>query len=175
MKYMWDTHLSFLDTIAENKSSLCDIQESVKYFSESPQFMESLMSSPQPMVEIPEKVISDSLKKLANEEELKRKKMLKKKRLIDDLDQFEILDETYNSDTSHHVLDSVDYLFLSYAQTFKKFSLKRQAILKVDMASLFSEAELCEISMNEANSKKSNKLDSDKVVISDDFEVVGDD
>lgn len=45
--------------------------------------------------------------------------------------------------------DDVDYLFLSYAQTFKKLSQQKQAMLKVDLAKLFSEAELSEISSTE--------------------------
>ncbi|XP_073962841.1 uncharacterized protein [Choristoneura fumiferana] len=41
--------------------------------------------------------------------------------------------------------DGIDYLFLSYAQTFKKLTTHKQAMLKVDLARLFSEAELNEL------------------------------
>jgi hypothetical protein len=40
--------------------------------------------------------------------------------------------------------DAVDHLFLSYAQTFKTFSLRNQTRLKIYLANLFAEAELCE-------------------------------
>jgi hypothetical protein len=40
--------------------------------------------------------------------------------------------------------DVVDHLFLSYAQTFKTFSLRNQTTLKISLANLFAEAELRE-------------------------------
>lgn len=39
----------------------------------------------------------------------------------------------------------MDYLCLSYAETFKKLSKKKQALLKVDLAKLFSDAELTDV------------------------------
>lgn len=41
--------------------------------------------------------------------------------------------------------DAVDYLFLSYAQTFKQFSIRNQAKIKVTLANLFAETELLEL------------------------------
>lgn len=38
--------------------------------------------------------------------------------------------------------DSTDYLFLSYAETFKTFPLRRQCLLKIELAKLFANAEL---------------------------------
>ncbi|XP_075983344.1 transcription factor Adf-1-like [Anticarsia gemmatalis] len=38
--------------------------------------------------------------------------------------------------------DATDHLFLSYSETFKTFSLRQQALLKVELAKLFSNAEL---------------------------------
>jgi hypothetical protein len=38
--------------------------------------------------------------------------------------------------------DAVDLLFLSYAKTFKTFSLRNQTIMKISLANLFAEAEL---------------------------------
>jgi hypothetical protein len=40
--------------------------------------------------------------------------------------------------------DAIDHQFLSYAQTFKTFSLRNQTRLKISLANLFAEAELHE-------------------------------
>lgn len=42
-------------------------------------------------------------------------------------------------------LDRIDNLFLSYAETFKKFSPRTQAVMKMEMAQMFGRAELREI------------------------------
>lgn len=42
-------------------------------------------------------------------------------------------------------LDRIDNLFLSYAETFKKFSPRTQAVMKMEMAKMFGRAELREI------------------------------
>ncbi|KAI8432044.1 hypothetical protein MSG28_004563 [Choristoneura fumiferana] len=56
-----------------------------------------------------------------------------------------------NSDSSDEILtkkkkeDAVDHLFMSYAETFKRFSTRKQAELKVVLAKMFAEAELSEL------------------------------
>lgn len=47
-----------------------------------------------------------------------------------------------NEQKQHRTMDEADHLFLSYAQSFKKFSPKTQAMLKLDMATLFARYEL---------------------------------
>ncbi|GLG98644.1 uncharacterized protein GBIM_05257 [Gryllus bimaculatus] len=42
-------------------------------------------------------------------------------------------------------LDHIDNLFLSYADTFKKFSPTTQAVIKMELAQLFGKAELREL------------------------------
>lgn len=42
-------------------------------------------------------------------------------------------------------LDHIDHLFLSYAHTFKTFSPRTQAVLKMEMSQLFGRAELNEV------------------------------
>lgn len=54
-----------------------------------------------------------------------------------------ILDYLQNKSTQNY--DSVDHLFLSYAETFKKFSERNQVELKLQLAKLFADAELIEI------------------------------
>lgn len=38
--------------------------------------------------------------------------------------------------------DGIDHLFLSYAETFKKFPAREQAIMKIELAKLFANTEL---------------------------------
>jgi hypothetical protein len=42
-------------------------------------------------------------------------------------------------------LDGIDHLFLSYAETFKRFPPRRQAMLKIELATLFARAEISEL------------------------------
>lgn len=42
-------------------------------------------------------------------------------------------------------LDSVDLLFSSYAETFKKFSPRTRAFLKIELATLFARSEMAEM------------------------------
>ena len=41
-------------------------------------------------------------------------------------------------------MDGIDHLFLSYTETFKQFPLRRQAVLKVELATLFARTEISE-------------------------------
>jgi hypothetical protein len=47
-------------------------------------------------------------------------------------------------------LEDIDHLFLSYAETFKQFPPRRQAMLKVELATLFARAEISELDMQTA-------------------------
>lgn len=38
-------------------------------------------------------------------------------------------------------LDKIDYLFLNYADTFKRLTPRRQALIKLELAKLFAELE----------------------------------
>jgi hypothetical protein len=42
-------------------------------------------------------------------------------------------------------LDGIDHLFLSYAETFKQFPPRRQAMLKIELATLFARAEMSQL------------------------------
>lgn len=47
--------------------------------------------------------------------------------------------------------DEIDLLFMSYVATFKRFSSKKRAELKIDLANLFAKAELEEIEEKYSN------------------------
>ncbi|VVC87342.1 uncharacterized protein LOC126969740 [Leptidea sinapis] len=57
--------------------------------------------------------------------------------------------------TSTEELDKIDYLFLNYADTFKRLPVRRQAVIKLELAKLFTEAELASLDDEEALSKSS--------------------
>lgn len=59
----------------------------------------------------------------------------------------------------------MDYLFLSYAQTFEKLSMRKKALLKLQLAKLFSEAEQSELVATENYSiiNNSNVLSSENI------------
>ncbi|XP_049804692.1 transcription factor Adf-1-like [Schistocerca nitens] len=56
--------------------------------------------------------------------------------------------------------DEVDHLFLSYAKTYKRLTVRSQAKLKVQLAQLFADAELAELDEQQptANSKSFSRL-----------------
>lgn len=48
-------------------------------------------------------------------------------------------------------IDGIDHLFMSYTATFKTFRPRTQAVLKLKLATLFSEAELTELLEQDAS------------------------
>jgi hypothetical protein len=72
-------------------------------------------------------------------------KKLKKKQSTEDIDKIIGYLENKNKTKNKHQLDSIDHLFLSYAETFKQFPPRRQAMLKIELATLFARAEISEL------------------------------
>ena len=70
------------------------------------------------------------------------KKKLKKKQSTEDIDK--IICYLENKNKNKNQLDGIDHLFLSYAETFKQFPPRRQAMLKIELATLFARAEISE-------------------------------
>ncbi|GBP83101.1 Transcription factor Adf-1 [Eumeta japonica] len=61
-------------------------------------------------------------------------------------------------------LDRIDQLFLSYADTFKTFTRRRKAIVKLQMAKIFTHAELQDIEETAESSPKNNTLPIETVL-----------
>lgn len=61
--------------------------------------------------------------------------------------------ENRKNDITH--LDHTDHLFLTYSNTFKKFSPKTQVLIKMELAQLFGQAELREIDAHTSNQSSS--------------------
>jgi hypothetical protein len=53
-------------------------------------------------------------------------------------------------------LKGIDHLFLSYADTFKQFPPRRQAMLKIELAYLFARAEMSELDAQTAPASSSH-------------------
>ena len=70
-------------------------------------------------------------------------KKLKKKQSTEDLDK--IIGYLENKNKNKNQLDGIDHLFLSYAETFKRFPPRRQAMLKIELATLFARAAISEL------------------------------
>ncbi|CAH1992106.1 unnamed protein product [Acanthoscelides obtectus] len=63
------------------------------------------------------------------------------------------IDKVINYLEKSESFDAVDHLFLSYAHTFKTFSVVRQASLKVELANMFAKAEVDEFHEKEISEK----------------------
>jgi hypothetical protein len=70
-------------------------------------------------------------------------KKLKKKRSTEDIGK--LIGYLENKNKNKNQLDSIDHLFLSYAETFKQFPPRTQALLKLELATLFARAEISEL------------------------------
>uniref|UniRef100_A0A2A4K3A8 MADF domain-containing protein n=1 Tax=Heliothis virescens TaxID=7102 RepID=A0A2A4K3A8_HELVI len=68
-------------------------------------------------------------------------------------------------------IDSTDLLFLSYAGTFKKFSARQQALMKIQLAKLFANAELEQLEAEDHSSQRNDENFS-TVVIKTEFDDV---
>ncbi|CAD0204354.1 unnamed protein product [Chrysodeixis includens] len=68
-------------------------------------------------------------------------------------------EENHTNETKYNLahFDSIDYLFLSYAETFKTFPVRKQCILKLELAKLFANAEL--------EQQTAHELEEDTMVI----------
>ena len=67
-------------------------------------------------------------------------KKLKKTQSTEDIDKV----ICYLENKNKNQLDGIDHLFLSYAETVKQFPPRRQAMLKIELATLFARAEISE-------------------------------
>ena len=70
-------------------------------------------------------------------------KKTEEKQSTEDIDK--IIGYLENKNKNKNQLDNIDHLFLSYAETFKQFPPRRQAKLKIELATLFARAEISEL------------------------------
>lgn len=121
----WAPHMQFLDRTLEVRSSDSNIP--------------NLPDTETPIHESDTQSEDSDIARISEMGPPPSKKSQKKQ--PDDLDRvFEYLQK--KREQRKPTCDAVDLLFLSYAQTFKTFSLRNQTRLKISMANLFAEAEL---------------------------------
>lgn len=121
----WATHLEFLKDIIVHRATTSNVSHKKSYNDETDKTDSGLTTSPsqmQPHTKTPKRkeVTEDVATVLKYFENKKKEKTLPK-------------------------LDHIDNLFLSYAHTFKTFSPRAQAILKMEMSQLFGQTELNEV------------------------------
>jgi len=128
----WAAHLEFLrDTVAP-RATTSNVSES--------QIHETLITD-----EDYEPGESDSGNVTSPTQMPPPKRTTKRKELTEDVAAVLSYLENKNSNKTHTKLDHIDNLFLSYAHTFKGFSPRTQAVLKMEMSQLFGRAELNEV------------------------------
>jgi len=134
-KWPWSRHLEFLDytlTPRPTTSSVSDSQISETPLQEAgtPPPSQAAESSC-PLFPAPLGMLPPAIKKR------------RKKQSTDDVDK--LIGYLENKNKNKNQLDGIDHLFLSYAETFKQFPPRRQAMLKVKLATLFARAEISEL------------------------------
>ena len=134
-KWPWSRHLQFLDSTFTPRPTTSNVSES--QISETPL---QGVGTPPPNhdTETISPLSPASLEMLPPP--IKR---MKKKQSTEDIDK--IIGYFENKNKNKNQLDGIDHLFLSYAETFKQLPPRRQAMLKIELATLFARAELSEL------------------------------
>jgi hypothetical protein len=132
-KWPWSRHLEFLDyTLTPRPTTSNDSDSQI---SETP-LQEAGTPPPCQATESSSPLSSASL-----EMPPPPIKKLKKKRSTNDVDKL----IGYLENKNKNKLDGIDHLFLSYAKTFKQLPPRRQAMLKIELATLFARAEISQL------------------------------
>ncbi|CAB3249214.1 unnamed protein product [Arctia plantaginis] len=146
ISFMWSAQLSFLDSGINPRGTASNVSgDHPTEISEN-----SDMPATATFVEHESLESSNPIStfRLSSNEPIETPRRVKKKtREPDEPDVDNMIKSYLEKKKTRH--DDVDYLFLSYAQTFKKLSQRKQAMLKVGLAKLFSEAEISEMSSTE--------------------------
>jgi len=134
-KWPWSSHMEFLDDTIKFRppsSNIPDMSIGSPNRPETPP--QTAQSS-----DTHESIISPSTKQMPPP--LTPRKKLKSHHEVNDVEK--VID--YLQTKKRTQLDGTDHLFLSYADTFKKFRPQIQAELKIELATLFAKTELREL------------------------------
>lgn len=134
INYIWSSQLKFLDEYQVSRKgkntnmSLTSALELSEDESETPSqsYSPASILIPSPSDSGPFRSSQSPRRKRKTQDPEKNLSYLKSKKIKKEVENY----------------DATDHLFLSYSQTFKTFSLRQQALLKVELAKLFSNAEL---------------------------------
>ncbi|KAG6458397.1 hypothetical protein O3G_MSEX010844 [Manduca sexta] len=166
ISYLWSSQLSFLDNFKPPNTYLLpeptaspssSYIQPTREFELSQDFM-PLSSNLSPLLTqletpTPEivNIASSSRSTCLNEEAPLRKR----KRKVDHANKV-----PKHLNKKKRKVDGIDHLFLSYADTFKKFPPREQALLKLELAKLFSNTELKLLQHNSDESQASSPAHS---------------
>lgn len=157
----WSSLLQFLDDSLLMRSTGSNIRESK---SQTPDTLTMETLSVKPSTES----AAESITPTSSSSQMPPPKRIKNTDSNDDVQRLINYLDRKNRSKPHY--DEVDHLFLSYAETFKRFSPRRQATLKMDLANLFGKAELSEIEEihpapppSSPNNSTTSSVDSDSI------------
>lgn len=144
--YIWRSQLVFLDShnVTRNSKANQNNQKALTQLQTEDSPGEAAWHSPKPEAHTSQESQSPSDMNYQNESRLTKRKA------EDDVDK--ILNYLVNKKEKKY--DAVDYLFMSYAETFKTFSSRTQTDMKLELANLFLNAELKEF----ANAESAQRL-----------------
>ncbi|XP_047997823.1 uncharacterized protein LOC125235329 [Leguminivora glycinivorella] len=164
ISFVWAAQLSFLDDSISPRNTTSNIPESTRITTNtivnspiSPATTHATEStdtdreSPTPGTSTDPDVPMRRFPELSNHPIEETPTIRTSNKKIKDTDVNEMIVEFLNNKTKKTTHDGIDHLFLSYAQTFKKLSQRKQAMLKVDLAKLFSDAELSEMTASSSS------------------------
>ena len=132
-KWLWSRHLEFLDNTLTPRPTTSNVSDS--RISETP-LLEAGTPPPNQDAES-----SCTLSPASLEMPPPPIKKMKKKQSTEDVDKL----IGYLENKNKNQLDGIDHLFLSYTETFKQFPPRRQAMLKIELATLFARAEISKL------------------------------
>ncbi|KAL3287027.1 hypothetical protein HHI36_001513 [Cryptolaemus montrouzieri] len=143
-KWPWSRHMSFIDGTFLYRQRSSNIPEDIQNENDIPP---SVGNSATPEVNTNERPSSSQMLPPAPP-----KKSLKCRSVSEDSDVVNnIINLKRNKKPNKNQMDEIDHSFLSYAATFKTFRPKTQVMLKLKLATLFSETETLEIQEQEVS------------------------
>lgn len=153
-KWPWSSHLEFLDDSIKYRPQSSNITQSEKIILSPPREETStLYQNVQESYVSTEKSPSTSrMPPPLNPQ--KKQKIRRAVSIPESTDVDKVIEFLENK--KKPIYDGIDLLFLSYADTFKKFHPKTQAELKIKIATLFAQTEIKELN-EQSNSSTSSR------------------
>ncbi|XP_047032919.1 uncharacterized protein LOC124639542 [Helicoverpa zea] len=152
--YVWSTQLKFLDNYSYRiKGMSKSMSEQSEGSQTAAQEVSPVQSpSPPPLVPLRSVPSTEANSPMQTDEELQS-----------------VIERNSSQLEKFKQIDSTDLLFLSYSGTFKKFSARQQALMKIELAKLFANAELEQLQAGQ-HSSQINDDDYSTLVVKAEFD-----
>lgn len=150
-KWPWSSQMSFLDATLQYRLQSSNITQATREIEDE---------SPSPESTSPLATNNDESNQLHSPPEMLPPPPPKKKmkshseatvNISSDSEVDKVITFLQSKKSQEKKIDGVDHLFLSYAETFKTFRPRTQSMLKLKLATLFSETELNELQEQEVS------------------------